>query len=91
VYFLLRTTSFFHKTSSFQGLYGAFVVKFNMQVAAFRRKHLAVHGVAEAVILATLTAAIGYFNRFMRVDMTEMMAILFRECEGGGDHDNLCQ
>jgi chloride channel 3/4/5 len=62
-----------------------------MQVAAFRRKHLAEHGVAEAVILATLTAAIGYFNRFMRIDMTEMMSILFRECEGGGDYDNLCQ
>lgn len=82
---------FFIILGIFGGLYGAFVVKFNMQVAAFRRKHLAAHGVAEAVILATLTAAIGYFNRFMRIDMTEMMSILFRECEGGGDHDNLCQ
>ncbi|KAG2148738.1 chloride channel [Suillus bovinus] len=82
---------FFIILGIFGGLYGAFVVKFNMQVAAFRRKNLADHGVAEAVILATLTAAIGYFNRFMRIDMTEMMAILFRECEGGGDHDNLCQ
>ncbi|KAG2112083.1 chloride channel [Suillus clintonianus] len=82
---------FFIILGIFGGLYGAFVVKFNMQVAAFRRKHLAEHGVAEAVTLATLTAAVGYFNRFMRIDMTEMMAILFRECEGGGDHDNLCQ
>ncbi|KAG1725409.1 chloride channel [Suillus paluster] len=82
---------FFIILGIFGGLYGAFVVKFNMQVAAFRRKHLATHGVAEAVILATLTAIIGYFNRFMRIDMTEMMSILFRECEGGGDHDNLCQ
>ncbi|KAG2101302.1 chloride channel [Suillus discolor] len=82
---------FFIILGIFGGLYGAFVVKFNMQVAAFRRKHLAAHGVAEAVILATLTAVIGYFNRFMRIDMTEMMSILFRECEGGGDHDNLCQ
>ena len=23
--------------------------------------------------------------------MTESLAILFRECEGGGDYDNLCQ
>ncbi|KAG1861551.1 chloride channel [Suillus subalutaceus] len=82
---------FFIILGIFGGLYGAFVVKFNMQVAAFRRKHLASHGVAEAVILATLTATIGYFNRFMRIDMTEMMSILFRECEGGGDYDNLCQ
>lgn len=75
----------------FGGLYGAFVVKFNVQVAAFRRKHLGNHGVAEAVILAVLTAMAGYFNRFLRIDMTEMMSILFRECEGGGDYNNLCQ
>ncbi|KIM69533.1 hypothetical protein SCLCIDRAFT_1207982 [Scleroderma citrinum Foug A] len=75
----------------FGGIYGAFVVKLNIQVAAFRRKHLAKHGVAEAVALAVLTAMVGYFNRFLRIDMTEMMSILFRECEGGGDYDNLCQ
>ena len=74
-----------------QGLYGAFMVKFNMQVAAFRRKHLANHAVAEAVVLVVLTAVAGYPNRFLRIDMTEMMSILFRECEGGGDYDNLCQ
>ena len=74
-----------------QGLYGAFVVKFNLQVAAFRRKHLSNHAVAEAVTLASVTAMVGYFNRFTRIDMTESMAILFRECDGGGDFDNLCQ
>lgn len=74
-----------------QGLYGAFVIKFNLQMAAFRRKHLANHGVAEAVTLATITAFIGYLNRFLRIDMTESMEILFRECEGGGDYDGLCQ
>lgn len=74
-----------------QGLYGAFVIKYNLQVQSFRRKHLAAHGVSEAVILATLTALIGYFNKFLRIDMTESLEILFRECEGGGDYDNLCQ
>ena len=74
-----------------QGLYGAFMVKFNMQWSAFRRKHLAQYPVAEAVTLATLTAMIGWFNRFLRIDMTEGMAILFRECEAGGDYDHLCQ
>ncbi|KAJ8077955.1 glycerol ethanol, ferric requiring protein [Marasmius tenuissimus] len=72
---------FFIILGIFGGLYGAFVVRFNLQVAAFRRKHLANHGVAEAVILATLTAIIGYFNRFLRIDMTESMAVLFRECD----------
>ncbi|WVQ76251.1 hypothetical protein IAR50_005916 [Cryptococcus sp. DSM 104548] len=75
----------------FGGLYGAFVIKFNLQMAAFRRKHLANHGVAEAVVLATLTAIFGYLNMFLRIDMTEMLAVLFRECEGGGDHEGLCQ
>ncbi|KAF8837685.1 hypothetical protein BDN67DRAFT_1026839 [Paxillus ammoniavirescens] len=82
---------FFVILGIFGGLYGAFVVKFNMQVAAFRRKHLANHAVAEAVTLAILTAVVGYPNRFLRIDMTELMSILFRECEGGGDYDNLCQ
>jgi chloride channel 3/4/5 len=74
-----------------QGLYGVFVIKFNLQVAAFRRKHLKDHGVLEAVSLASLTAVIGYLNRFLRIDMTECMEILFRECEGGGDKHGLCQ
>ncbi|KAF9010637.1 Cl-channel protein [Cyathus striatus] len=82
---------FFIILGIFGGLYGALVVKFNLQVAAFRRKHLSNHGVAEAVTLATLTAVIGYFNRFLRIDMTSSMAILFRECEGGGNVHNLCQ
>ncbi|WWC97131.1 hypothetical protein V866_004009 [Kwoniella sp. B9012] len=75
----------------FGGLYGAFVIKFNLQVAAFRRKHLANHGIAEAVTLAIITAFVGYMNRFLRIDMTESLSLLFRECEGGGDHEGLCQ
>lgn len=82
--------SFFGPATS-QGLYGALVIKFNLQVAAFRRRHLQNHAVLEAVTLATLTALVGYFNRFLRIDMTESLAILFRECEDGGDYDNLCQ
>jgi chloride channel 3/4/5 len=67
------------------------VIKFNLQMAAFRRKHLANHAVAEAVTLAVITGIVGYLNRFLRIDMTESMALLFRECEGGGDHQGLCQ
>ncbi|KAK7040079.1 glycerol ethanol, ferric requiring protein [Paramarasmius palmivorus] len=80
---------FFVILGVFGGLYGAFVVKFNLQVAAFRRKHLANHGVSEAVILATITAVIGYFNRFLRIDMTESMAVLFRECDNA--NTDICQ
>ncbi|KAH8806845.1 Cl-channel protein [Flagelloscypha sp. PMI_526] len=64
---------FFVILGIFGGLYGAFVIKFNLQ---------ANHGVAEAVLLATITAMIGYSNRFLRIDMTESMAVLFHECEG---------
>lgn len=74
-----------------QGLYGAIVVKLNLEVAAFRRRHLTNHGVTEAVTLAVITAMVGYFNRFLRIDMTESMSILFRECDNNGDYDNLCQ
>ncbi|KAJ7879634.1 Cl-channel protein [Mycena olivaceomarginata] len=82
---------FFIILGIFGGLYGAFVVKFNLQIAAFRRKFLAKHGVAEAVVLATVTAMIGYSNQFLRIDMTESMSILFRECDNGGNVNNVCQ
>lgn len=75
----------------FGGLYGAFVIKYNLQVQKFRRENLAAHGVSEAASLAAITAFIGYWNMFLRIDMTESLEILFRECEGGGDYDNLCQ
>jgi len=77
--------------SLYQGIYGAFVIKFNLQFAAFRRRFLANHAVFEAVALATLTAMFGFFNRFLRLDMTESLYILFRECEGGGNYGGLCQ
>ena len=74
-----------------QGLYGALVVKFNLQVAAFRKRYLGNHAIAEAVTLATITAMIGWFNHFLRIDMTESMEILFRECDGASDFDHICQ
>lgn len=75
----------------FGGLYGAFVIRYNLQVQKFRRDNLAAYGVSEAATLAAITAIIGYWNMFLRIDMTESLEILFRECEGGGDYDNLCQ
>ncbi|GAA5982172.1 hypothetical protein JCM11641_000610 [Rhodosporidiobolus odoratus] len=82
---------FFILIGVFGGLYGAFVIKYNLQVAAFRRKHLANTAIAEATLLAVLTAAVAFTNRFLRLDMNEMLDVLFRECEGGGDYENLCQ
>jgi len=82
---------FFVVIGLFGGLYGTFVSKYNLQVAVFRRRHLANSAISEVVFLAGLTAIIGYFNMFLRIDMTESLEILFRECEGGGDYDGLCQ
>ena len=67
------------------------MIKFNLQVQAFRRKHLANQAISEVVVLAAVTALFGWFNMFLRIDMTESLAILFRECDGGGDYENLCQ
>ncbi|KAI8993977.1 Cl-channel protein [Trametes punicea] len=82
---------FFVILGLFGGLYGALVVKFNLMVAEFRRRYLSKYAVAEAVTLAVITAMIGWFNHFMRIDMTESMEILFRECDGASDYDHLCQ
>ncbi|ORY16898.1 chloride channel [Clohesyomyces aquaticus] len=74
----------------FGGLYGAFVIKWNLRVQAFRKKYLGQYAILEAVTLAVVTAIICYPNMFLRIDMTESMEILFLECEGDHDYDELC-
>lgn len=75
----------------FGGLYGAFVIKWNLRVQAFRKKYLAKYAILEATLLAFATAIIAYPNAFLRIDMTESMEILFLECEGGEDYNGLCE
>ncbi|KAF4874842.1 putative chloride channel protein UM03490-D [Colletotrichum siamense] len=75
----------------FGGLYGAFVIKWNLRAQAFRKKYLTKYAIAEATILAATTAIICYPNVFLRIDMTESMEILFLECEGGEDYHGLCE
>ncbi|KAH8162313.1 hypothetical protein CIB48_g5933 [Xylaria polymorpha] len=75
----------------FGGLYGAFVIKWNLQVQTFRKKYLKDWPVLEATILAAGTAIICYPNAFLRIDMTESMEILFLECEGAEDYHGLCE
>lgn len=74
----------------FGGLYGAFVIKWNLRAQAFRKKYLTKYAVLEATLLATGTAIICYPNMFLRIDMTESMEILFLECEGGEDYNGIC-
>jgi chloride channel 3/4/5 len=75
----------------FGGLYGAFVIKWNLRAQAFRKKYLSKYAVAEATFLAFATAIVCYPNMFLRIDMTESMEILFLECEGAHDYDGLCE
>ncbi|KAI8343231.1 chloride channel [Chlamydoabsidia padenii] len=77
----------------FGGLYGALVIKYNIMVAELRKKYLKDFPVAEAAFLAFVTSLIAFPNVFMRLDMTEIMGILFRECEGaeGENYAGLCQ
>lgn len=75
----------------FGGLYGAFMIKWNLKAQAFRKKYLSKYAIQEAVILAGITALLCYPNMFLRRDLTEMMEMLFRECEGDYDYDGLCE
>lgn len=76
---------------AFGGLYGAFVIKWNLRIQAFRKKYLTNYPIIESVTLAVITAIICYPNMFLRLDMTESMEILFRECEGDHDYDGICE
>ncbi|WPH04771.1 Hypothetical protein R9X50_00766600 [Acrodontium crateriforme] len=74
----------------FGGLYGAFVMKWNLRAQAFRKRYLTKYPILEATVLAVFTAILCYPNAFLSIDMTESMEILFLECEGGHDFNELC-
>ena len=84
-------TMFFIIIGIFGGLYGAFVMKWNLRAQAFRKKYLTKYAILEATLLAAATALLCYPNMFLRIDMTESMEILFLECEGGHDYNGLCE
>ncbi len=82
---------FFIFIGAFGGLYGAFVMKWNLRAQSFRKKYLSKYAILEATLLAGGTALLCYPNMFLRIDMTEAMEKLFLECEGGHDYDGLCE
>ncbi|KAG0250091.1 glycerol ethanol, ferric requiring protein, partial [Actinomortierella ambigua] len=84
-------TIFFIILGVFGGLYGAFIIKYNLKVQQVRKKYLGKYGVIEAATLAFFTCTFAYWNIFMRIDMAESMNILFRECAGSEDYMGLCQ
>jgi chloride channel 3/4/5 len=75
----------------FGGLYGAFVMKWNLRAQAFRKRYLSKYAILEATLLALATAVVCYPNSFLRIDMTESMEVLFLECEGDHDYSGICE
>ncbi|PKC10025.1 hypothetical protein RhiirA5_472307 [Rhizophagus irregularis] len=72
------------------GLYGALFIRMNLKIAAFRQDSwLRFFSVHEVVFMSVLTSIVSYLNIFMRVNPSELVANLFRECVGG-DYHNLC-
>ena len=82
---------FFVIIGGFGGLYGAFVIKWNLRAQAFRKKYLSKFAIPEVLVLTAVTALLCYPNMFLRIDMTENMEILFLECEGANDYRGLCE
>ncbi len=72
------------------GIYGIIVSRYNLKVQSFRKAYLKNYAVQEAVLLASITALICYFNQFLKVDMTEGMEFLFHECENGFEQSSIC-
>ncbi|TQS39052.1 hypothetical protein Golomagni_00425 [Golovinomyces magnicellulatus] len=82
---------FFIIIGIFGGIYGEFMIKWNLRAQAFRKKYLTNYAVLESTLLAAGTAIICYPNMFLRIDMTESMEILFLECERAEDYNGLCE
>ncbi|KAG0257001.1 hypothetical protein BGZ95_005350 [Linnemannia exigua] len=74
------------------GLWGAFFIRMNLRLAAFRKTSwLRVFPIYEVFAVCLLTAVVGYLNIFTRVQSPELLANLFRECDGGaGNYHGLC-
>ncbi|KAI5816314.1 chloride channel [Pyronema omphalodes] len=68
------------------GLYGAFFIRMNMKVAAWRKYSAVRHfPVTEVVVVATLTAIVNFPVVFMRPQSSELVANLFQECSPTSD------
>lgn len=74
----------------FGGVYGIFVAKMNIKAVSFRKKFLSNIYMKEVIVLAFISAAVGYFNDFLKMDMTEAMQILFQECGNQKEEHRIC-
>ncbi|KAI5830328.1 hypothetical protein K523DRAFT_372229 [Schizophyllum commune Tattone D] len=74
------------------GVLGSLLIKLNVQVALLRRYSL-IHEypVLEVIGVSAVTAAVSFLIVFCRVQMAELVANLFQECDPNrGDYHGLC-
>jgi len=75
----------------FGGIFGSLFIRLNIRAQAYRRStFLKYVRISEATVMAFITSAISYFVIYMRMDESELLEILFKECEEG-DHYGICQ
>ena len=75
------------------GLYGAFFIKLNLRLAAFRRNSFVKQfPIYETVAVALATTLLSYPFEFLRSNTGDLVANLFRECsEVEQDFHGLCR
>lgn len=76
----------------FGGVYGVCVSRWNIKWVAFRRGWMP-HGggVREVAVLCTVSAVVGWWNTYLRGDMTRVMEILFDAGDASGIGDGTLQ
>lgn len=73
------------------GLFGAFLIRLNTNIAKWRRSRTWSRPIIEVVIVALLTALINFPTRFMRAQNSEVVQALFAECSSENyDRFGLC-
>jgi chloride channel 3/4/5 len=79
---------------AFGGMFGAVFIRYNLMLNRFRKASLFIKkwAIVEVSLIAVASACIGYFSRFSRVSMSELVANLFRECSNtNADPFGLCE
>ncbi|TPX37050.1 hypothetical protein SmJEL517_g00989 [Synchytrium microbalum] len=79
----------------FGGLSGAFFIRMNLVMQSLRKppdSWSKRNPVLEVALASIATAVLCYFNAFTRIDSSELLEVLFRECEGavGEDGTGVC-
>lgn len=74
------------------GIYGALFIKASKQWAtSFRRiPFIKANPVGELMVVALLSALIGYWNKYSKMAVSELLYELASPCSGGAEHGGLC-